>query len=308
MSDAGPRAVTGRIFEVQRFSIHDGPGIRTTVFLKGCPLRCIWCHNPEAATRELSLSFMPDKCIGCGYCFRACANSAHRMEEHVHVLDRDACVVCGTCAEECYANALEIAGKDVTVGEVMDEVVRDRPFYETSNGGMTLSGGEPLFQIEFTEALLHAAKAEGLDCCVETCGFGATEDLRRLLPLVDLFLFDVKETDPERHKEFTGVDVAPIIENLRMLHAEGATVLLRCPIIPGYNDNTGHFPAVAKLAASLPRLKGVELMPYHALGESKVERFGLNPSARAKSKAPDDATVARWRSLLREYGVAVVGG
>jgi len=306
MSDTSLRPVTGLIFEVQRFSIHDGPGIRTTVFMKGCPLRCIWCHNPESAAPRPELSFVPSKCIGCGYCFRICPRGAHQMKEDQHVLDRGVCEVCGSCTDECYAQALEMVGHEATVGEVIDEVLRDQPFYETSSGGITLSGGEPTFQIEFTEALLRISRSAGLHTCVETCGHAEYERLERILPLVDLFLYDVKETDPVRHAEFTGASNERILENLRRLHDDGAAIRMRCPLIPGLNDREDHFEALTALAESLPRIEGIEVMPYHPLGESKTERFGLDASRRPEALTPDKATIAAWVDRLRALGATVL--
>jgi len=307
MTDTPVQAVTGRIFDIQRFSIHDGPGIRTTVFLKGCTLRCQWCHNPESIDPQPVLSFMPDKCIGCGYCFRVCPEGAHRMENGKHVLDREKCTVCGLCAKECYAKALEIVGRDATVTEVIDEVLRDRPFYETSGGGMTLSGGEPLLQIEFTTALLQAAKLAGLHCAVETCGAIDFARFERVLPYVDLFLYDLKDMDPERHKQFTGAPNDAIIANVRQLHDHGAAVILRLPIVPGLNDRPDHFEGVAKLASELPQLRGVEIIPYHTLGTSKLERLGIEDVYQLRDiKTPEPETVAEWCNALRALGVNVL--
>ncbi len=300
------RDVKGDIFDIQRFSIHDGPGIRTTVFMKGCPLRCVWCHNPEGIGAEPVLSFLPRKCIGCGYCLRVCRRGAHKIVDGVHELDRDACEACGRCTEECYAGALELVGREVTVGEALDEVLRDRPFYETSGGGLTLSGGEPTQQIEFADAILTAAKAEGLHCCVETCGSCDFGRLERIRPNVDLFLYDFKETDDRLHRECTGVPNGLIIENLRRLHDAGAAVLLRCPIVPGVNDRDDHFEGIAALALDLPRLRGVELMPYNPLGESKVDRMGFDPASRPKSETPDDRSVSNWAARLRKLGLTVI--
>ena len=301
-------SVTGRLFDIQRFSVHDGPGIRTTVFLKGCPLRCVWCHNPEGTDQADQLSFLPDKCIGCGYCFSTCVNEAHVMVDDRHALDREACKVCGRCAEKCYAGALEIVGRAATVEEVLAEVLRDRPFYETSGGGMTLSGGEPLMQIEFTAALLAAAKAEGLHTAVETCGQAAWKCFEQVLDNVDLFLYDIKETDPVRHKEYTGVGCETIVANLRKLCATGAAILMRLPTVPGLNDSREHFKRVAELAASLPALQGVEIMPYHRLGVSKRHRFGLDEQHECivDVETPAAETVAEWVATLRQFGANVV--
>lgn len=298
--------IRGSIFEIQRFSIHDGPGIRTTVFMKGCPLRCIWCHNPEAISSHPSLAFDPRKCIGCGYCFRICPRGAHSMAGEQHRLDRQQCECCGRCTEECYAQALEFVGREVSVEDVIEEVLRDTPFYETSGGGMTLSGGEPTFQFDFAIGLLRAAKNRGLHTVVQTCGYAEPEKFEAMLPLVDLFMFDIKETDPEKHVQFTGVPLKRIQQNLRMLHDCGAKVLMRSPIIPGCNERDDFLAGLESLAKSLPNLTGVELMTYNPLGESKVARFGLDPGARASSAQPNEATVAHWCARLRKAGIPVI--
>ena len=306
MSEDALARVTGRIFEIQRFSIHDGPGIRTTVFMKGCPLRCAWCHNPEGIEKGKHLSFQPEKCIGCGYCFRVCPERAHRDTDGSHTLAREVCRVCGGCTEDCFAGALELVGKDVTVEEVLAEVLRDRPFYETSSGGMTLSGGEPMLQFDFTDALLRAAKAEQLHCCMETCGQAPTRRYDDLLPLVDLFLYDIKDTDPTKHREFTGVTNELVLANLRHLYARNAAIALRLPIVPGYNDRSDHFAGVAALVREMPGIRSVELMPYHALGTSKRARLGLGESEVTISEPVSRETVSAWLGMLRELGIEAV--
>ena len=299
-------STVGRIFDIKRFALHDGPGIRTTVFTKGCPLRCAWCHNPESISPEPALAFMPDRCIGCGACLRVCPRGAHRLDAAQHVLDRQACAVCGLCAAECPAGALELVGREVTVGEVMEEVLRDRPYYQTSGGGLTVSGGEPTSQVEFTESLLQAAADEGLHRCLDTCGHCSFELLQRLGALVDLWLFDYKETDPARHVEQTGVSNELILDNLRRLHATGAPIRLRCPIIPGLNDRADHFEGIARLAKELADLESVEIMPYHRLGEGKGDRFGLAGRQPARAQAPTQAAIDGWIAALEALGVRAI--
>ena len=299
-------SVVGRIFDIQRCSLHDGPGIRTTVFMKGCPLRCAWCHNPEGQTSRPLLSFVPEKCIGCGYCLRVCRNQGHRVLDGRHALDRAKCVVCGLCTRECFAGALEVVGRDVTVEDVLEVVLRDRPFYESSMGGITLSGGEPLLQAAFSKALLQQAKQAGLHCCVETCGQYEYDRLEAVAPYVDLFLYDWKESDPARHLDYCGASNERILANLRALHDAGRKIRLRCPIIPGFNDRSGHFQGIAALAQSLPNLEGVELLPYHRLGESKIRRFGLDHEAMLRVKAVDPDSLPRWTEFLRRRGLVVV--
>ena len=298
--------MNGMIFDIQRFSIHDGPGIRTTVFFKGCPLGCKWCHNPEGISPAPVLSFMASKCIGCGYCFRACTQAVHSMRDGQHVMDRSRCEVCGRCATECHAQALELIGRRASVEEVMAEVLADRAFYQTSGGGMTLSGGEPLMQFEFALALLRAAKKEGLHTCVETSSFVSWTNFERVLPLTDLFLCDVKDTSDARHLANTGVSNGLIQSNIRRLHEAGANLRLRVPLVPGCNDAQDNLDGLARLAGELPRIEGVEILLYHKLGLSKHQRLGshnpleFDPTPNAKDRRDD------WIAQLRQKGVKVL--
>lgn len=291
---------SGMIFDIQKFSIHDGPGIRTTVFMKGCPLRCVWCHNPESQSDRPEMSFIPSKCIGCGWCAKACPESCHSLQDGVRLFKREACVRCGKCAERCYARALELVGRRADVPEVMAEVLKDKAFYESSGGGMTLSGGEPFFQPKFASALLAAAKGHGLHTCVETCGFASWSVIGPALKDVDILLYDVKESDPARHEECTGAPLAPIIENLERADASGAKTILRCPIVPGLNDRPEHFRSIGLLAERLKNATGINVIPYHPLGMSKSERFGTD--ARLKDNAfPSEDAVKGWIAEISRH-------
>jgi len=281
------------VFNIQKFSINDGPGIRTTVFLKGCMLRCVWCHNPESNRRAPQLMFYPAKCVGCRTCLTSCPNGLHSIgDAGEHNIDRAHCTGCGTCAENCIG-ALEIAGKEMTVDEIMTKVMKDNAFYANSGGGMTVSGGEPLMQPVFTLELLKGAKEKGLHTCIETCGYAAWEDIRALIPYVDIFLWDVKESDSALHKQYTGVENRLILDNLRKLNGEGAAIVLRCPIIPGYNDRDEHLRAIAALAEELENVIRVDVEPYHPLGKSKSESLG-ETYLLENLTFPDDTTVSRW--------------
>lgn len=300
--------VKGRIFDIQRFSLHDGPGIRTTVFFQGCPLRCLWCGNPESISPKPLLSYQAEKCIGCGACIDACPEKALSLGDGGKAaLDRGRCTVCGKCAAECGVKALEIVGREAGVKEVLDVVLRDRDYYEKSGGGLTLSGGEPLMQPDFAFELLACAKSAGLHGCIETSGMAEWRDMERLHSAADLWLYDFKETDPKLHAQFAGFWNSTILANLSRLHDAGARILLRCPMVPQHNARQEHLDGIVALARRLPKLEGIELLPYYNLWRSKLVRFGLKTQLPESVRPPDGKTVETWRQYLRDRGVKVVG-
>ena len=279
----------GAIFNIQHFSTMDGPGIRTTVFLKGCPLRCAWCHNPESHKAAPELSFDSNLCIGCGMCQNACTYALHHFSDGVHTINIDGCHACGTCAAVCPNEALQLLGKTMDVQHVMDEVLQDRDFYETSGGGLTISGGEPLMQPEFTLYLAKLAKEHRLSVCIETSGHCQYEALHALLPYTDLFLYDFKVYDDGLHKQYTGVSAQLILDNLQKLNADGAKIILRCPMIPDVNICQPHFEAIAKIANRYPAIKAVHLEPYHPLGIEKCKRLNRSSAYQNESFLSADA-------------------
>lgn len=286
------------VFDIEKFAVHDGPGIRTVVFMKGCPLRCLWCHNPESQSFKPELLFNGEKCTLCGRCTVVCPQGCHSILEGKHVFDREKCVTCGLCAEGCAPEALKLCGKEMSAAEVMKEVMKDQVFYENSGGGMTLSGGEPLAHMEFTETLLKAAREKKLHTAIETSGFAPWKEIEKLLPLTDLWLWDVKAA-PGDHQRLTGVPFEPILENLRKVSASGAAIILRCPLVPGVNDTEEHLISIADLANTLEGVEGIDLEPYHPMGEGKGVQLGRGTVFHAEFAS--EADKERWREILKKH-------
>lgn len=265
----------GFIYNIQRFSLHDGPGIRTTIFFKGCPLQCWWCQNPESISRSYNLSKHPERCLGCGSCLAICREKALAIDRDGPVIDRHRCNLCLECATTCPAKALEAIGEEITLEALIEEALRDRFIFDDSGGGITLSGGEPLLQLDFLSALLEAFKKEGIATAVDTCGYASWPALSLAASLADLVLYDLKLVDSAKSRLYTGVPSIPIIENLEKLAAVKDRILVRFPVIPTITDERENLEAIA---ATLKRcgLKELELIPYHRYGRSKYDRLDLH--------------------------------
>ncbi len=280
----------GIVTDIIPFSVNDGPGIRTSVFFKGCPLRCRWCHNPETQRPSPQAMVIASRCVHCGACAVCPAGARGKHGE----LDSSRCTGCGMCAAICPAEACRISGKAMTPEEVLARILPDRPFFR-KRGGVTLTGGEPMEQPAFAAALAGMLHREGIHTVVETCGYASGEAFREILPYTGLFLFDWKITDPAAHRAWTGRDNRLIRENLELLNREGAEIILRCPVIPGVNDTPEHFRGIAELTNEYPRIRQVDLLPYHALGNSKRCQLGLPKDG---FEVPDDQAAARWQQEL----------
>lgn len=292
---------TGTLFDVQRFAVHDGPGIRTTVFLKGCNNRCAWCHNPESLIVRPQIEFYPARCIGCGKCFTACPNGAHRIVNGEHVIDRAACTGCGKCAETCYATALTKKGYNATVDQVMEQILADKPYYEQSGGGVTLSGGELFCQAEFTDALIDACREEKIPVAVETNLNWQFESARPILEKLDLIMFDVKIFDSVEHKRWTGVENAELLDNARRLDTLDRPLIARTPLIPGATDSAENIRAIAGFLRNFRNLRCYELLNFNPLGDSKYRALEeKNPFVSARPLKPE--ALNRLREAAESVG------
>ena len=292
-----------RIADIQRFCMHDGPGIRTTIFLKGCPLHCAWCHNPETQWMQKELLFHKEKCIGCLSC-AACPQNAHIFSD-THKIDRSLCLYCGACVKACPTGALEICGDDVTAARLLESIEADRAFY-VEKGGVTLSGGEPLAQAEEVISFLKLCKQKDLNTAIETSGYFPSDILEHIVPLCDLFLWDIKDTCPKRHQQYTGVSNERIIDNLLSADRLGAHTRLRCILVNGVNTCDEHYENLAGLYGCLRNCEGIEFMPYHTFGGAKAVALGREDSA-VKAWIPSKEQIAHAKDYLQKRGVQVFG-
>lgn len=297
---------TGVIFNTQKFSIHDGGGIRTLIFMKGCPLRCIWCSNPESQKMGVEIMDVRTNCISCGKCFNLCENGG--IDPETYLIDYSLCIGCSQCADFCYANAKKTVGKVVTLEELMKIIEKDRIFYKNSGGGVTIGGGEPLAQYEFVEELLRMCQSSNIHTAIETSGYGKWEHVRSVFHHCDQIFFDLKHMDDETHRRLTGVGNASILQNARQVAALGKNVIFRIPLIQGYNDEenvaeTGKF--VRSLDAAGDSIR-IELLPYHNFGQDKY-RWLDRDYALQGMKPMDKNVIQEYNNVLSDLGCNIVG-
>lgn len=289
----------GTILNIQRFSTHDGPGIRTVVFLKGCTNACAWCHNPEAMRAQPELQVYPDRCILCGRCVEVCPKHAHRIALGAKAFDRDLCRMCGLCSQECFSGALVTAGRTVSDDDLFAEIVKDEAYYSRSGGGVTLSGGEPVLQGDFVGDVLRRCRERGIHTAIETAGNYPWEAIESLLPYLDLVMCDLKASDPEIHLRYVGVRPDRIRENLRRLAASGVHLIVRTPVVGGANDTEQEIGGIARFLSEIGGSVSYELLRYHRLGNAKRESLGL--LAEAGFTIPSAQRIGELASVAREF-------
>lgn len=295
------------IFNIQKFSVHDGPGIRTTVFFKGCPLNCLWCHNPESQSGKYQMLFDRDKCVLCGSCAVVCVQGAVKIENNVPVTDMDKCIGCRQCEIYCIPGARQVAGREYTMEEVVKEIIKDEVFYKQSCGGVTLSGGEPLLQINFAEELLKLLKEKGIHTAVDTCGAVSFENIKRVSSYTDVFLYDIKLMDDKKHKEFIGVPNKLVLDNLRKLSEIHKNINLRMPIIEGVNADVNHIEATIDFIRGL-NIFNVNLLPYHDIAKHKYKELDIRYEEDKMFK-PSDEKMEIFRDMFEKEGYKVkIGG
>ena len=297
----------GLVFDIKKFAVDDGPGIRTTIFLKGCPMRCLWCHNPEGQTFAPELLYRYKKCIRCGECVKICPNQVLFLAGKKLTINREICSVCEACAENCPSGALEISGKKLSVNEVMREIDKDTAFYDESRGGITISGGEPLLQLDFTTAILGECRKRNIHTAVDTCGYASPKTIEKIKDKVDLFLYDLKIMDNAKHRKYTGKSNRPILRNFKTLAQNGNTILVRLPLIPGINDDRKNIQETADFIL-LHGIERINLLPYHRAGIEKYRNLGKRYKLNS-IRPPSERKLNAIKERLEASGLIVkIGG
>lgn len=298
----------GLIFDIKKYAIHDGPGIRTTIFFKGCPLHCPWCHNPEGIKKEPEIMVSPDRCIHCEQCVHVCSKGALCRHNEIITLDRQKCDLCRACLDVCYTRAIEFVGRHVTIEQIMKEIEKDRVFYDESGGGVTISGGEPLMQPEFLKILLRECKRRGIHTVCDTCGYTDPDVLRAVSEFVDLFLYDVKIINDKKHTHLTGASNEQILSNLQTLSQNRTPVHARIPIIPGITDDEENMQAIGSLLAPLAHIESVSLLHYHKTWVTKFRKLSMEREPYVVDP-PTQALMEKIRKIFQSHGLKTsIGG
>lgn len=298
---------SGTVINIQKYSVHDGPGIRTTVFFKGCPLKCWWCHNPESQNQKHEIMFFQERCTGCGVCFKRCPQKAIELQNGYPKVDKTKCTLCGKCTDFCPNNAKEYVGRDMSVQELMKEIIKDEVFYNESNGGVTFSGGEPLIYSDFLEEVLKRCKTRGIHTAVDTSGFATWDKFEKIADKIDLFLYDLKLMNNEKHIKYIGVENVNILENLKKLSDKGCNIYVRMPIVDGVNDDDENIEEAVEFISNLNVIQ-VNLLPYHKMGMDKYKRLKMEYKLTGQEK-PSNERMAEIKDKFKKAGIRVeIGG
>jgi len=299
--------MTAKYIDIKKFAVHDGPGIRTTLFVKGCPLKCKWCHNPESISFEKQLSYLADKCIGCAECVDACLSGAHSISGGAHAFDRDKCIGCGKCEQVCLGEALKLYGNEITVDQAFDIMMEDKSFYDNSGGGVTVSGGEPMMQADFVAELFKKLCEQGIHTAIDTCGYVKFSEYEKVIPYTKMFLYDIKHIDSKKHQEATGKPNELILENLLKLDETGIDIEIRIPFVPGINTDEETVRGIGEFLSRCRHITRVKVLPYHSLAGSKYESLDMENTL-PKVESPSDELLDWAADIISSYGVKAISG